>query len=80
MNERRRINREHPKYTEYIAKCEELASHFDKIEEELKAQHPDWRGLDHPADEEIAPYRREFHANLRKLQAEYSFLFEDSNV
>ena len=77
MNERRSINKEHPKYAEYIAKCEELASRFDKIEEKLKAKYPNWRGLDHPADGEIAPYRRKFHADLRKLQEEYLFLFED---
>ena len=73
----RRINKEHPKYAEYIAKCEELASCFDKIEEKLKAKYPDWHGQDHPADGEIAPYRRKFHADLLKLQVEYLFLFED---
>ena len=71
MNERRSINKEHPKYAEYIAKCEELASCFDKIEEKLKAKYPDWHGQDHPADGEIAPYRRKFHADLLKLQVEY---------
>lgn len=77
MNERRSINKQHPQYAEYIEKCEKLASEYFKIEDKLKAQYPDWRGLDHPADGEIAPYRQKFHADLRKLQVEYLFLFED---
>ena len=80
MNERRKIDKEHPKYGEYMAKCEKLASQFDQIEDELKAKYPNWRGQDHPADVEIMSYWKKFHEDLKGLQAEYSFLFEDSNA
>ncbi len=80
MNERQRINKQHPQYAEYIEKCEKLASEYFKIEDKLKAQYPNWRGLDHPADGEIMPYWKKFHEDLKRLQAEYSFLFVESNV
>ena len=80
MNERQRINKQHPQYAEYIEKCEKLASEYFEIEDKLKAQYPNWRGLDHPADGEIMPYWKKFHEDLKRLQAEYSFLFVESNV
>lgn len=79
MNVEKRIDKNNPKYDEYIAHCKSLTDAFVKKEEQILAKYPRWEGLDHPADVEINPIRRQFHADLKKLQRRYSFLFVEGN-
>lgn len=69
------INKKHPKYLEYIRKCEELTiSYREKVNTE-RAKFPDWVGLDHPSDEEVNKLLTEMKKKLKKLKKEYHYLF-----
>ncbi len=71
-------NRNHPKFNEYREKCEKLRDDFRDQEDAILARYPEWHGLDNPADDEINPLRKKFHADLKALQKEYSFLFTET--
>ncbi len=50
MNAKKKVDRAHPLYAEYLAKCEILFRNYtEKIETE-RAKYPEWQGLDHPSD------------------------------
>jgi len=49
-----------------------------RIDEE-EAKYPDWHGLDHPASMITRQIDRERNAELRKLQAEYAYLFTEED-
>jgi len=63
------VNKSHPKYKEYIEKCEEIAQ---RQKDELLQIEPT-HGFDGPT---TAVYKKHFK-ELKALQKEYSFLFED---
>lgn len=69
------INKDHPDYPGYIAKCKALADKYyhQEAREEEKAK--GWRGLDSPVAGEVYAICTEHHRELKKLQAEYSHLF-----
>ena len=69
------VNKNHPLYPEYIAKCKALSDQFYTKEEALRAQHPEQHSKDHPANAEIRRLDLQHNAELRALQKEYSFLF-----
>lgn len=72
-------NKKHPLYQEYIAKCKALSERFYAEEGALRAQNPEWRGKDHPANTEIRKLELQHNADLKSLQQEYSFLFNHSD-
>lgn len=76
MSEEKRINKQHPKFSEYLSKCEALASEYSKKVDAEESKYPNWRGLDHPATREVLAITKEFNKKLRALQTEYDFLFD----
>ena len=70
MNERRSINKEHPKYAEYIAKCEKLTSEYCELEERINVKYPDWHGQDYSAYGEITACIKKYHADIHMLRNE----------
>jgi len=78
MQEKRKINKSHPKYPEYITKCNALWDRYKNLmdAEEAKYPYPKWRGQDNPAGIVNRQLNRQFNAELKILQEEYSFLFE----
>lgn len=75
MNAKRRINKNHPDYTQYIEKCLELGERFHNEENAVLANYPEWRGQDHPASAEIYQIKMRFHKALDDLRNEYAYLF-----
>lgn len=75
MSGRRKIDLQHPDCTIYRRKFEKLWSDYRKLEEAERAKYPDWRGLDHPADEALVPAYRECCKKMKELQQEYAYLF-----
>ena len=70
------VNKKHPKYSEYIEKCRELRDYFSQEENQILAQYPLYKGLDHPATKELREITRRHNAALQELQQQYGFLFE----
>ena len=70
------INKQHPLYQEYIAKCKTARKKYRAEEDSVLAQYPEWRGRDHPAGAELRAIELRHNAEIRSLQKEYSFLFE----
>ena len=62
-------NKSHPKYSEYIEKCKEIAQRQDDELSQIEPTH----GFDGPTTAVYKKYSKE----LKALQKEYSFLFED---
>ena len=79
MSEEKRINKQHPKFAEYLSKCESLAHEYAEKVDAAESQYPNWRGLDHPASHEISEITKEFNKKLKALQTEYNFLFVREN-
>lgn len=77
MCKKKGINKQHPRYSEYIAKCEALANDRFQKTAVAEAKFPNWKERDHPAADEVRSIEREFNAKLRQLQAEYAFLFSE---
>lgn len=71
MNEGKKqmVNKEHPKYQEYIEKCNALASEMEK---ELEKIHYTG-GLDGPTNDIYKAYSQK----LKALQREYAYLFTE---
>lgn len=75
MIEKKGINRDHPRYNEYIEKCEQVFSKYDLLIEEERAKSKEWSGLDNPFMETIISLQKECSKKLRIIQKEYSYLF-----
>jgi hypothetical protein len=77
MSAKKKIDKAHPLYAKYVAKCEILfRSYSPKIEAE-RAKYPEWQGLDHPSYAAVRLLERECNAKLKALQKEFDFLFSD---
>ncbi len=74
---KKRINKQHSKFAEYVSKCEALAHAYAEKVDAAESQYPNWRGLDHPAAHEVLTIAKEFNKKLRALQTEYDFLFRE---
>ncbi len=70
------VNQDHPDYPAYHAKYRALWEDYYKLEKKETEKYPDWRGLDHPANEVLCPAYREVCRKAKKLQEEYSYLFQ----
>ena len=70
-------NKQHPKYPEYIEKCQRLRDYFLEEEAKVLERYPMKKGLDHPATEELHKISARHKTALQKLQQEYVFLFEE---
>ena len=71
MSEKIRINKNHPKYEEYISKCRKISEAEDAEIEECRAHSP--LQLDGPE----GAIHRKYIKRIKALQEEYSFLFEE---
>ncbi len=58
---KKRINKQHSKFAEYVSKCEALAHAYAEKVDAAESQYPNWRGLDHPAAHEILAITKEFN-------------------
>lgn len=77
MSAKKKIDKTHPLYAEYVAKCNALFRDYaEKIEAE-RAKYPEWQGLDHPSYVVVRSLERECNAQLKALQIEFGFLFSD---
>lgn len=77
MNAKKKVDRAHPLYAEYLAKCEILFRNYtEKIETE-QAKYPEWQGLDHLSDPVVRLLERERDVKFKALQKEFDFLFSD---
>ena len=75
MSAKGRIDKSHTDYPEYVQKCYALSEKYSALEDAARAKYPNWKGLDHPASEEIKRLSNEMNSKLRQLQQEYSYLF-----
>lgn len=82
MHGRKKINKTHPDFSAYYAKCEALWAEYkpqiDAAEETGRAAQPDWRGNDSPWAGRERAVMKQYHAELKKLQEEYAALFEEA--
>ena len=69
MSERRKINNNHPLYSEYLAKAEILRSKRKESVSLVKSTY----GKDNL---DILAIDKQFAHDLKKLQQDYSFLFD----
>ena len=65
------------KWQEYTARFNEIWDNFSKEEEEIYTKYPYARGQDHPASDELYALRRQFNEDIKNLQSEYAYLFEE---
>lgn len=72
------INKKNPAYQEYLSRCRALSEKYLAEEDAILAQYPTPKSLDHPAGKELREMSRRHNAELRMLQKEYAFLFEES--
>lgn len=77
MNAKKKVDRTHKNYPEYIEKCKKLSEKFLAMEQEAEGKYPEWRGLDHPAGEEIQRLKKQLYVELKALQEKYAHLFYD---
>lgn len=77
MPEGRKANKLHKDYSEYIRKCKIIGEEYISCQQAVERKHGDWRGLDHPANEEIRKIREKYLSKLRELQQEYRHIFSE---
>ena len=65
-------------YPIYSAKHKALWAAYIQLEEAEEAKYPDWRGKDHPADAVLRPARRKLSEEIKALQKEYAYLFDEN--
>lgn len=82
MRERKKINKSHPDFPAYYAKCEALWAEYkpqiEAIEKAGRAAQPDWRGNGSPWAGGERAVMKKYHAALKQLQKEYADLFEQA--
>lgn len=74
------VNKNHPDYPAYAKKHKGLWDVYLKREEEELAKYPDHHGQDHPAYIILRPLHKQFCAEVKALQREYSHLFTEEDV
>lgn len=74
---KRKVDKTHQDYPEYIEKCRSMSEKYIALEQKAEDEYPEWRGKDHPASEKIHAIKRQFHAELKLLQQEYSHIFKE---
>lgn len=67
------VNKNHPRYTEYIEKCKVLRD--DLVRREDETQSDLYSGQD---NSETFALHKDYLEKLKKLKKEYSFLFDRS--
>ncbi len=79
MNVKRKINKAHPQYPEYIEKCTKLFQYYWELMDAEDAKYPitEKPPQDSPADSVNRKLARERNEKLREIQKEYDFLFEE---
>lgn len=77
MSVKRKLNEQHPDCAEYRRKFEAIWKAYIKLEEIEKAKYPDWKGLDHPANEVLCPAYHKCCEEMKELQKEYAYLFTE---
>ncbi len=74
----KKVNKQHPAYSEYIKKCRAVFDAYREFEEKEYAKYPRWAGRDHPSYAITIPEWRKRNAQLKELQKEYAYLWEPS--
>lgn len=77
MCAKRRIDKAHKDYPEYIEKCKIMGEKFIALEQAAENEYPGWSGLDHPADGKIHEIKKQYNAELKALQQEYGHIFKE---
>ncbi len=81
MSGKRRIDRDHPDYREYIEKCHDIQKRMiaetDRVDADGWGKYPDWQGRDTPWDDELRSCYQKYEAELRELKKRYAHLFSE---
>lgn len=81
MDGKRKVNKDHPRFSEYKSKCEALWLRYqpklNEVERVGREAYPDWHGRDCPWGDKEREITRQMHAELKDLKEEYDYLFSE---
>ena len=77
MNVKKKINEGHRDYPAYLAECRSISEMYTQKEELARNKYPEWKGMGHPAGDEIYKIKKQFHLELKNLMRKYEHLFTE---
>lgn len=68
-----KVDKQHPNYPKYVDECKLQMAEWDKEEEEIMKNYPNYKGYDSPANH----VGHKYIAKIKEIKKKYSYLFTD---